>query len=193
MAFGEHPLFLPSEYWQTLTRLGRALTEFAQHSSALGERLPNLLLHRSTQYVCDLLAGCAALYCAYLLRFDGHVPPGHATVMWFWIMILPLMRLGSLYALGCYQAIWRYFSLNDAILMIMAAVPATVLLAAVRFLGKRPDSLATLPISVIALEFSAFLTYAGGARVFRRLTFEAGLRSGVSRRRTLPGRNLRTV
>src|SRR5205823_5973738 len=82
----------------------------AQRSSALGERVPTWLLHRATQYACDLFAGCAALYCAYLLRFDGHIPPGHAYVMWFWIMFLPVVRVASLYAFGCYHAIWRHFS-----------------------------------------------------------------------------------
>ena len=42
-----------------------------------------------------------------------------------------------------------------------------------------------VPISVIVLEISIFLAFAGGVRVFRRMTFESGLRAGVSRKRTL--------
>src|SRR5437588_10316758 len=123
MALAERPLPLP-EYRQKLSRMTGVLKGTAQRSSALGERVPTWLLTLATQYACDLFAGCAALYCAYLLRFDGHIPPGHAYVMWFWIMFLPVVRVASLYAFGCYHAIWRYFSLNDATLMIMASMPA---------------------------------------------------------------------
>jgi len=184
MATAERSLPLP-EYRQTLVRMRTAIKGIAQRSSALVEHAPTWLLSRSMQYVCDLAAGCAALYCAYALRFDGQIPPAHARVMWFWMIILPVVRVASLQALGCYQAIWRYFSLNDAALMIMASLPATFLLAAERYILNRPNSLTTLPISVTVLELSTFLGLAGGVRVFRRLTFEAGLRSGVSRRRTL--------
>src|SRR5512132_722395 len=138
MATAGRTLPMP-EYRQTIVRMRTAIKGVAQRSSALVERVPPWLLNRTTQYVCDLFADCAALYCAYTLRFDGNIPPAHARVMWFWIMVLPVVRLAALYGLGCYQAIWRYFSLKDATLMIMASLPATLALATLRLIGIRPS------------------------------------------------------
>jgi FlaA1/EpsC-like NDP-sugar epimerase len=144
-----------------------------------------LIYSRATQYVIDICIASFALWVAYLLRFDWAIPVNHVATMWLWLMVLPLARVFSLWVFGCYNAIWRYFSLTDATRIVWASMPAAVLLLVFRYILFRKYSLSSVPVSVIVLETCIFLTCVGGVRVARRMTFEGNLRTGVVRKRTL--------
>ncbi len=184
MASADRVLPLQSD-GQAFLKLRTLAQSLFHRCAAIIDRLPSWLFTRLTQYLLD--GGCcaAAIYVAYQLRFDGNVPLNHTRFMWIWIALLPTLRIVTLHVSGGYEGIWRYFDLNDATLVVVAAVPPTALLLALRYGLRRRDSLTSVPVSVIVLELSLFLAFAGGARVFRRVTFEAARRSGVVRKRTL--------
>src|SRR6266404_6442946 len=153
--------------------------------AALLDDVPAFLFRRVTQITLDLFLCTVATYCAFQLRFDGDVPARYREVMWAWIALLPVLRLASFGALGVYDMIWRYFSLSDATLVAAASLPATALALLLRYAFQRHFRLAGIPASIIVIEYGTFLAMAAGLRVLRRLSADAGRRSGARPQRAL--------
>lgn len=153
--------------------------------AALTDRLPEQLLSRGIQFSLDALACICALYLAFELRFEGAIPPRQQAVMWAWMLLLPLLRPGLMWALGGYDRIWRFFNLRDAVVLGVTSLPPTLFLLSMRYgLGSRLWETA-VPASVILMELLLFLLLAAGVRTMRRMTFESSRRSTAAGRRAL--------
>jgi len=153
--------------------------------AALLDDVPAFLFRRVTQITLDLFLCALATYLAFQLRFDGDVPTRYRAVMWAWIALLPLLRLAAFGVLGVYDMIWRYFSLSDATLVAAASLPATGVALLLRYAFQRRFWLAGIPASIIVIEYGTFLAMAAGLRVLRRLSADAGRRSGARPQRAL--------
>jgi FlaA1/EpsC-like NDP-sugar epimerase len=152
-----------------LLRTGYRLLRAAASLTAV---LPEAVINRASQMGLDAGLTLAALVFAYLLRFDGAIPPAHRSVMWSLAMLLPLLRPLLMLALGAYDAIWRYFNLRDAAVLAFSALPVSLLLLAFRYLLGKRFSGAVVPAGVIIIEFGLYLALAAGLRVFRRVSYE---------------------
>jgi len=148
------------------------------------ERLPRRFFNRSTQFALDAAVCVISLFLAYQLRFDAAVPPIHRSVMWAWMLLLPVMRPALMWALGGYDRIWRYFNMHDGIVLAGTAFTPTLFMIIVRYTLWRELWVARLPVSVILIEYGAYMLLAGGMRALRRLSFEAA-RPGGARLRAL--------
>ena len=74
----------------------------------------------------DVVLFFAAHILAYLVRFEGTIPPGNWQKIW---MVLPWLVAGKLlvfYLFGLYQGMWRYSGIVD----MVAALKASVVVAA---------------------------------------------------------------
>ncbi len=167
--------------------LRRLLRSALRTSVALMERVPTVLFSRTVQFGLDALLTAIALFLAYQLRFDGSVPYPHRTVMWAWMLLLPVVRPALMWAFGGYDRIWRYFNLHDAIVLGITALPPTFMMLVVRYGFAHKLWVAQVPASVIAMEFMLFLALGAGLRSFRRITFESARRSGARRRALIVG------
>ncbi|MGH9508381.1 MAG: polysaccharide biosynthesis protein, partial [Terriglobales bacterium] len=139
------------------------------------------------QMVLDGLATVIAVFLAFQLRFDGDLPAIYQPVMWAWVLLLPALRLALIYALGGYNAIWRYFSLHDAAVLVATVVPSSLCLLVLRFGLRKLTWLANVPVGVVVLEAMLFMGLAIGLRALRRITFEASRGYGPRRRAVLVG------
>jgi FlaA1/EpsC-like NDP-sugar epimerase len=149
-------------------------------------RVPLLLLCRASQFVIDAFLSAIALYLAYQLRFDGNVPPVQRPVLWSLMLLVPVLRPLSIWAFGGYEAIWRYFNLRDALVLMLSSLPPTAVLLIMRFgVGTRLLLGGGFPATVIVIEYGSYLLLSTSIRGFRRLTFEASLRAGATRRRAM--------
>jgi FlaA1/EpsC-like NDP-sugar epimerase len=158
---------------------------FIPRLAALCDHLPEKFFTRGNQLGLDAMACAAALYIAFQLRFEGAVPGAQQAVMWAWMLLLPALRPGLMWALGGYERIWRFFNLRDALVLAFTSLPPTLFLLAMRYgFGKKMWQ-AAVPSSVILMELLLFLVLAGGIRALRRVTFESSRRSAAAGMRAL--------
>lgn len=135
--------------------------------------LPGVFYSRGNQLGIDIILSAFAIVIAFLLRFEGTIPLNYRPVLWTWVMILPLMRIGWLVTLGGQTRIWRYFSFHDAIKFSLEILPATICVLLLRLIPATHDIL-KLPIGVALIDYGVFLFLGSAARGSRRLLFEAG-------------------
>jgi UDP-N-acetylglucosamine 4,6-dehydratase len=148
------------------------------------DALPARFFDRGYQLFFDGILSLIALWIAFALRFDGDIPVGHMAILWAWTLLIPVLRPALLYAFGGYDRIWRYFSLRDAAVLAVAALPATLFMLLGRLTLAHVFWPAAVPIGIIAIDYGLFVASAIALRSFRRLTFEVA-RSDSTRRRTL--------
>ncbi len=153
--------------------------------AVLSDRLPEKFFHRGNQLGFDAAACAVALYIAFQLRFEGAVPGPQQAVLWAWMLLLPALRPGLMWALGGYDRIWRYFNLRDALVLAFTSLPPTLFMLAMRYGFGKKTWQAAVPSSVILMELLLFLVMAGGLRALRRVTFESSRRSAADNARTM--------
>jgi len=133
--------------------------------------VPRFLFSRSTQVMLDLSFCAASLWLSYLMRFDFAVPRTEWKAFVVWIAILPPLRVMWLLLLNMYRRIWRYFSLDDALVFSTANIIPSLLLLVLRLTASGRLSAVRMPVSIIISECGAFVLLSLSARFVRRMTF----------------------
>ncbi len=145
---------------------------------------------RINQLVVDILVFVFSYVAAYVIRFEG-VPSGFFLKQLF--VLLPyiiIARALSFYVLSVYSIVWRYISVQDALVIFEASIPVSAILFAGRIILPHKLSLLKVPLSVIALEFLFVLVGTSGVRVLRRLIFELRERENLNIRNRAKTQNI---
>src|SRR5207248_9818146 len=103
----------------------------------------------------------------------GSVPAPHRRFMWSLMLLIPLVRPLLMLAFGAYDAIWRYFNLRDATVLVISAAPLSIALLLLRYLVAQKLWGTVVPASVIVTEFGLYVGAASLLRILRRVTYEA--------------------
>ena len=132
----------------------------------------SIVIHLGLAWVSNLLA--------FMLRFDGQVPDiawvSH-TAMLPWLL---LIRAGGFMAFGQFRGLWRYASLYDLRVIVLAVLSSTAgFFLAVRWLFAPP----LYPRSVYLIDSLVLIALLGTFRLARRSYHEA--RSGTRGKRVL--------
>jgi FlaA1/EpsC-like NDP-sugar epimerase len=151
----------------------------------LNERVPGLLFNRGAQLFLDGTAAALAFFIAFQLRFDGAVPSRYRAIMLAWMGTVAILRPLCIWASGAYSIIWRYFNLHDMFLLSISSVIPTALLFVLRIVLARPNSLFSVPLSIVFIDFGLFLILAAGLRATRRAGFENSIRKSTQPQRAL--------
>ena len=165
----------------------RLLRELCGHAGRAIERLPRWIFNRGGLIAIDGSLSMIAIWLAWQLRFDFDVPTNYQAAVRVSAVALLLVRPACLSSLGAYRAIWRYFSLGDALTLCLAAIPPTVIMLLLRIGWLEYHPVAVLPLTVIVVDYGVFVMLAVGARSLRRYLFEASLGSSLSKRTLLIG------
>jgi UDP-GlcNAc:undecaprenyl-phosphate/decaprenyl-phosphate GlcNAc-1-phosphate transferase len=132
----------------------------------------------------DLVLVVAGYYIAYLIRFEGHIPPHQMTNLAQTLPIFLVLRLGCFSAFGLYSVHWRYVGLADVLAIVQAVAVSSLLQIGVVF-GLRIGQFSR---SVLILDAMVLLMLVVALRLSTRM-----LRTYVLRfREELPGRR-RTI
>jgi FlaA1/EpsC-like NDP-sugar epimerase len=169
--------------------LPRILGRFEALLSQLGrqvDRLPRPLFSRWGQLGVDASLSAFAIWLSYQLRFEFRVPPGHAPVMWTWVLLLTTVRPLCLLVSGVYRGTWRYFDLHDTISFALGATPPTIFMLLLRVASSNVSGI-RVPLIVIVTDYFMFLLLSLVVRGLRRLLYEASMRNGTQRRALLVG------
>ena len=132
---------------------------------------------RGLQTAADVLVLSMALWLAFQLRFDWHVPPDmfrRFVLTWPYVVALQYTLLA---VRGIPRFAWRYIGLREATRILGATAAGSVVLAAVRVVASAVplDRVAHdlyLPFGVIAIDFALALIGTVGVRTLRRISAE---------------------
>jgi UDP-GlcNAc:undecaprenyl-phosphate GlcNAc-1-phosphate transferase len=148
-----------------------------------------LLLHkrRIAEVSIDFALICAAYASAYLLRFEGTIPPEYGTLILQTLPLLIVLKMSAFFLFGVYRGVWRYVGIRDLVNLVKAVLAGSVatviaLLLAYRFQG--------LSRSVFILDGLLLLFFTTGARLLIRVfreTLGSGAVAGGGRRILIVG------
>lgn len=139
-------------------------------------------LRRPTQFLLDAAVLAVAFLIAYLPAVNIRVVDFYFDVAVRQLPFAILIQVSVLFLLGAYSILWRYISLDDLkIFVIAGAVSGSILLALRFLLGFVDFPLWQIPISVILID--TVLGFGGlvAVRVIRRFIYELGGKSGRPR------------
>ena len=136
------------------------------------------LRSRATTRIIDCIVLSVAFWLAFLLRFDGEIPPNYferAFVVWPYVVLLQYLVLLTFRTTNY---AWKYIGLREAVRIFLAlAAGSSILLAFRLFLADwlDPNSYAPylrIPIGMILIDLALAFMGITGARALRRLAFE---------------------
>src|SRR5215471_15698651 len=151
------------------------LQQLSAKAGSAVDRLPRWVFNRWALTVIDASLSVFATWLAWQLRFDFDVPQKYLSAMGVSAVAMMVLRPASLWAMGAYRTIWRYFNLVDAITFCLAAIPPSLLMFLVRIGWLHSNPTTVLPLTVIFFDYVVFLLVGVGLRSVRRYLFEASL------------------
>jgi FlaA1/EpsC-like NDP-sugar epimerase len=132
-----------------------------------------LVYSRPMQILIDMGIFCLAFMAPFVIRFEG--VPTDPEITGQIMMLLPFVVLARAMSFGLfsvYLTIWRFVSVRDAIRIIIALMPTTILLFVGRLALPATLPFFRLPLSIISMEFMFSLIGTLGVRVFWRIYTE---------------------
>jgi len=125
--------------------------------------------------LADALVIALSLYLAFLLRFEGAIPPRHQLMLRSLIPIALGLKLLSLFLFRAYRFSWAYVGLEDLFNVVLACGVGSLALAALLFLFHRSPAFLGFPRATLAIDFALTVIGAVGIRLSKRI---AGLLLG---------------
>jgi len=120
-------------------------------------------------FVVDVLLLAAALYDAFLIRFEFSIPPYYLDLFLRMLPYVIVTKIACLYFFDLYRGMWRYTSISDLLNIIKAATASSLLITIfiafkMRFIGY--------PRSVFIIDWFLTILFIAGFRLLVRLFFE---------------------
>jgi len=131
----------------------------------------------------DLIVFALSLFAATYIRFEGAIPDIFLKQIAVLLPYIIIARSISFQAFSVYKIVWRYISIRDAIRILKAILPVTVLLILARYFAPQRLTMLRIPISVITLEFMLVILGTAGIRMVRRVSLEMTQRDSLTRQR----------
>ena len=157
------------------------------HAGRALDRLPRWVFNRWGWLTIDASLSMVAIWLAWQLRFDFDLPAKYQVAVRVCAVTLLLVRPACLLSLGAYRTVWRYFNLDDAMTLFVAAIPPTAAMLLLRIGWFQSHPAVVLPLTVVMVDYVLFVMLAVGIRSLRRYLYEASLRISSSKRTLLMG------
>jgi UDP-GlcNAc:undecaprenyl-phosphate GlcNAc-1-phosphate transferase len=147
--------------------------------------LTRVILHkrRFGEALFDFGAICACLIAAFLLRFEGHLPPQYAYSLSMALPYVVAAQMLAFHLLGMYRTLWRYATTSDILTAargVLAGTFASFIL--IRFFSP----LHPYPYSTLAIYAAFLLIVITGTRLgLKALRFHFALKWRDGSRRAL--------
>ena len=120
-------------------------------------------------FVVDVVLLAAALFDAFLIRFEFSIPPYYLDLFLRMLPYVIVTKIACLYFFDLYRGMWRYTSISDLLNIIKAATASSLLITIfiafkMRFIGY--------PRSVFIIDWFLTILFIAGFRLLVRLFFE---------------------
>ncbi|OGF53114.1 MAG: hypothetical protein A2Z21_06900, partial [Candidatus Fraserbacteria bacterium RBG_16_55_9] len=135
--------------------------------------------------LADALLISLALYGAFLLRFDGQIPPPWANTWLSYLWIALGVKIPIFYAFRLYRMSWAHVSFRELLSVFLAVGLSSSLLGTIFFLLRGEQILWTFPRSILILDYVLTLFLIGGLRSGKRIQLGLSSRFSSKGRRVL--------
>ena len=113
--------------------------------------------------IADVLIVSVVPFMSFWLRFDGHIPDQWLDMTWSMLPIVIGVRIAIFYLFRLYHRVWRYASINEIMVVVMAVSTGSVVLwPLLQLLDVQ------LPRSVWLISWVLNIVLVGGSRLFLR-------------------------
>lgn len=110
---------------------------------------------------------------AFLLRFDGHIPPEYYQTFPYFSILIGLLNIGSFFTFKLYSFVWDFVGLHELKKLFYSAAASHVILSFLVLIGWDITYIfAGFPRSVIFINFFLTFSLVGGLRIAKRLLKE---------------------
>jgi FlaA1/EpsC-like NDP-sugar epimerase len=122
----------------------------------------------------DIMMSILSVLGSYLIRLEliGDLPTYITSLLWMLgiaLIIKPLVY----YFFGIYRRIWRYASIRELVLILLAVTTASFIIAGIMLGLFYARVFTAFPRSVLIIDWLLSMTFAGGLRFFFRLVAES--------------------
>src|SRR5215469_4316831 len=134
--------------------------------------MPYDVYSRTNQRILEGGVAGGSFFLAFLIRFEGAIPPYH--VYQFWALVLPVIagRLLTNFLFGLERVQWRYMGFRDALRVTRAYFAFSAVLLVLRFALPIQVGIVRVPASVIIIDLLLALFGAMSVRFLRRYIYE---------------------
>jgi len=119
-------------------------------------------------FVADAVVVALSLYLAFLLRFDGSIPPRCLAMLRLLLPIALGVKLPVFLVFRTYRFSWAYVGLEELFNVVLACGVGSLAFAALLFILHNWPALSGLPRATLAIDFAFTLLGAGGIRLSKR-------------------------
>ncbi len=125
-----------------------------------------------SKFLIDISIFLGSFILASFIVFKGIPDPVNLKRLYLLIPFVALVRILCFHLISVYSIAWKFFSINDAIALLKAVIPVTIVLLLGRIFLPPQLPWLRIPLAIIGLEF--LLTFIGTAvvRVADRLAYE---------------------
>lgn len=109
-----------------------------------------------------------SLWLAFLLRFDGVIPPRYLAMLQLLIPLAVGVKLLVFSVFRIYRFSWTYMSLEELFVVFLSCIVSSLALAALLFVLHNWPPLTGFPRSILAIDFAFTLIGMGGIRLSKR-------------------------
>ncbi|MDW7760040.1 MAG: nucleoside-diphosphate sugar epimerase/dehydratase [Acidobacteriota bacterium] len=127
------------------------------------------LKRRAFFLAADGLMIYAAIYAAFLVRFDFAVPGKYTDHIFEYGLLALVVKFVFLILFGQYNISWRFYSLSEMMRLFQALALSSVAMGAAIFLFRPLPLFAEFPRSILILDFVFSLALIGGLRIAKRV------------------------
>jgi FlaA1/EpsC-like NDP-sugar epimerase len=121
---------------------------------------------------------------AFLLRFDGDIPPKYQVLFWTTLPFIVVLRLAALAAFGVLRSHYRYVGMQDLTDLLKAVAVSSIAFSGIVLLASEHPE---FPKSILVLDFLIAILVIGGMRFLLRRVRE---RTSATR---FKGKLIRTI
>jgi len=114
----------------------------------------------------DVVLVCASYVMAYLIRFEGNIPPQQMELLFQTLPWIVPLKIALFCWVGLYRGMWRYTSIADLINIITAAAIAAAVISLILLLVRYYEGFSR---SVLILDALLSLMLVGGIRLLIRV------------------------
>ena len=118
--------------------------------------------------LADVFVLALSLYLAFLVRFDGHIAPRYLSIL---LSVLPLavgVKVVVLASLGMYRFSWAYVGMEELVKTVLSCAGGSLAFAGMLFALRHWPAAASIPRSILGVDFAFSLLGIAGIRFFKR-------------------------
>lgn len=125
-------------------------------------------LFRIAQITIDIILTLSIYISVFIIRFEGTIPQEHLKQFWFFLPILPLIRLIVNSFTGLYYHLWKYFGMREMLSVFYSTSIGTIIFVFTVYMSNN----ASFPRSIFVFEWALMLIAFLTVRSSRRFSHE---------------------